>query len=67
MSEIQAELAVLITLNQNLLNSVGVGHPKLDKIVSIAAAHGLSSKLTGAGGGGCGFVLLKDTGAFLKS
>lgn len=43
-------------MNQNLLNSLGVGHSKIDEILSIAKSHCLSGKLTGAGGGGCVIV-----------
>ena len=31
---------------------MGAGHPAIDKIVECAQKYGLSSKLTGAGGGG---------------
>ncbi|CAL1536173.1 unnamed protein product [Lymnaea stagnalis] len=51
-------LGDLIDLNQNLLNAMGVGHPTLDRIVAAAKKHGFYSKLTGAGGGGCAFVLI---------
>ena len=45
-------------INHSLLNSCGVGHEILDKIVSITKRKGLSSKLTGAGGGGCALTLI---------
>eukprot|EP00055_Hartaetosiga_balthica_P015241 m.88735 g.88735 ORF g.88735 m.88735 type:complete len:396 (+) comp8815_c0_seq4:66-1253(+) len=51
-------LKQLITMNQHLLNAIGVGHRDLDKVVAKAALHGFSAKLTGAGGGGCAFILL---------
>ena len=51
-------LQSLIDLNQRLLNTIGVGHPALDDVCDIAAQHGVHAKLTGAGGGGCAFVLL---------
>ncbi|CAG8551274.1 4764_t:CDS:2 [Ambispora gerdemannii] len=50
----------LIDSNHHLLNSLGVGHLALDKIREITARHGLHSKLTGAGGGGCALTLLRD-------
>ncbi|OQR79167.1 mevalonate kinase-like [Tropilaelaps mercedesae] len=52
--------AEMISINHHLLNSIGVGHPALDRIITAAGAGStkLSAKLTGAGGGGCGFVLL---------
>lgn len=46
-------------MNQHHLNALGVGHASLDQLCRVTAAHGLHSKLTGAGGGGCGITLLK--------
>lgn len=46
-------------MNQHHLNAIGVGHTSLDRLCQVTAAHGLHSKLTGAGGGGCGFTLLR--------
>eukprot|EP00461_Guttulinopsis_vulgaris_P003261 UN03262 len=45
----------VLFINQNILNALGVGHPKIDEVVNIARAYGdkLITKLTGAGGGGC--------------
>jgi len=40
---------------------MGVGHESLDVLVKIAASFGLHAKLTGAGGGGCGFILIKGS------
>jgi mevalonate kinase len=56
--EITAQLDKNIDKNQALLCELGVGHATLDKVCSITAAHGLHSKLTGAGGGGCAITLL---------
>lgn len=53
-----AELKLLVAVNNNLLRSIDVSHPRLEKIFSIAEAYGFSAKLTGAGAGGCAFVLL---------
>ena len=55
------KLENLIDQNHLLLNELGVGHSSLDTLVAIAAKHGLHGKLTGAGGGGCGYVLLHPT------
>lgn len=38
---------------------MGVGHPALDTLCRVTLAKGLHSKLTGAGGGGCGITLLR--------
>ena len=60
-------LRQLIDLNQSLLCSLSVSHPSIDVIVRttrdmnsvvlpdgvVDIGHGLPSKLTGAGGGGC--------------
>ncbi|XP_035999559.1 mevalonate kinase isoform X2 [Fundulus heteroclitus] len=52
-------LEELIDINQHHLNVMGVGHPSLDTLCQVTAARGLHSKLTGAGGGGCGITLLR--------
>eukprot|EP00043_Microstomoeca_roanoka_P017466 m.182300 g.182300 ORF g.182300 m.182300 type:complete len:390 (+) comp16639_c7_seq5:85-1254(+) len=52
-------LETLITMNHQLLNAIGVGHAVLDEVVSIAHNLGLPAKLTGAGGGGCAFILIR--------
>lgn len=38
---------------------MGVGHPSLDTLCRVTMNRGLHSKLTGAGGGGCGITLLR--------
>jgi len=52
------ELALLVSVNNNLLRSIGVSHPRLERVFSIAESYGFHAKLTGAGAGGCAFVLL---------
>ncbi|KAM6156238.1 mevalonate kinase isoform 2-T2 [Rhynchocyon petersi] len=67
LEEMAAELAPehylvleeLIDMNQHHLNALGVGHAALDQLCQVTRTHGLHSKLTGAGGGGCGITLLK--------
>ncbi|XP_060927504.1 mevalonate kinase [Limanda limanda] len=49
----------LIDINQHHLNAMGVGHPDLDRLCRVTLTRGLHSKLTGAGGGGCGITLLR--------
>jgi len=61
-----------VAQNQELLRELSVSHPKIDLIVELAKACGLSAKLTGAGGGGCVFVYIPpeiqlETIAKLKS
>uniref|UniRef100_A0A8P0P2A2 Mevalonate kinase n=1 Tax=Canis lupus familiaris TaxID=9615 RepID=A0A8P0P2A2_CANLF len=53
-------LEELIDINQHHLNALGVGHASLDQLCQVTMAHGLHSKLTGAGGGGCGITLRPD-------
>ena len=48
----------LMRVNHHLLNALGVGHPRCDRIVQISAEHGLPAKITGGGGGGCVITLL---------
>ncbi|XP_076855214.1 mevalonate kinase isoform X2 [Brachyhypopomus gauderio] len=52
-------LEELMDINQHHLNVMGVGHPALDTLCRVTLARGLHSKLTGAGGGGCGITLLR--------
>ncbi|KAL9643420.1 hypothetical protein ABK040_010035 [Willaertia magna] len=59
-NELRHSMEQFIDRNHILLNEIGTGHPKLELICEIASKHGLHAKLTGAGGGGCGFVLLED-------
>ncbi|EGD78365.1 hypothetical protein PTSG_09431 [Salpingoeca rosetta] len=53
------KLETLMTMNHHMLNAIGVGHPALDDVVRLASSLGLAAKLTGAGGGGCAYVLLR--------
>lgn len=45
-------------INNNLLRSIGVSHPVLEKIFTIAETNNFGCKLTGAGGGGYATILL---------
>lgn len=51
-------MKTLIDMNQHLLASLGVSHPQVEKVVQICNSKGLSSKLTGAGGGGVVFGII---------
>jgi mevalonate kinase len=48
----------LIRINHSLLDAIGVGHVALTEVVAASASVGFTSKLTGAGGGGCAITLL---------
>lgn len=50
----------LIKINHGLLVSLGVSHPRLERIRELVDCAGAGwTKLTGAGGGGCSITLLK--------
>ncbi|ORX34655.1 cystathionine beta-lyase [Kockovaella imperatae] len=55
-------LSAMITENHQHLVTLGVSHPSLEMIVSATSAEpfNLSTKLTGAGGGGCAVTLIPD-------
>jgi mevalonate kinase len=50
----------LMTINQYLLDSVGVGHPSINSVIAAAEKYNFPTKLTGAGGGGCVISLLPN-------
>ncbi|CCF56614.1 hypothetical protein KAFR_0B03180 [Kazachstania africana CBS 2517] len=53
-------LHTLVRINHGLLTSLGVSHPGLEKIKILSDELGIGeTKLTGAGGGGCAFTILK--------
>ncbi len=55
------ELSELISMNHELLEAIGVGHPILTKMCNIALENGaLAAKLTGAGRGGVMIALCDD-------
>lgn len=59
-----SSVASLIDTNQCLLQAMRVSHPSIERICHIAKyKYGLSTKLTGAGGGGCVFTYLGDLAA----
>ena len=53
------QLGQLVRINQDLLASLGVSHPKIEKVRQIIDQSGLGyTKLTGGGGGGCVFTVI---------
>ncbi len=53
-------LGTLMNINHGLLVSLGVSHPRLDRIRELVDAVGIGwTKLTGAGGGGSAITLLR--------
>jgi len=55
----RVRLGELMNENQSHLFSLGVSHPKLEKLIDVARKHSYGAKLTGAGGGGS-MVALTD-------
>lgn len=56
------QLGELISINHGLLSSLGVSHPKLERLRYLVDQAGVGwTKLTGAGGGGCAITLLKPS------
>jgi mevalonate kinase len=53
-------LGALMRENHELLNSLGVGHESLEKLVSACQETAYGAKLTGAGGGGSMIALTDD-------
>lgn len=54
------QISVHLHENQELLDTLGVGHEKLSDICARALKYNLIAKQTGAGGGGTAFVLFVD-------
>ncbi|KAK8960404.1 Mevalonate kinase [Platanthera guangdongensis] len=48
----------LMEMNQGLLQCMGVSHASIENVLRVTAKYKLTSKLTGAGGGGCVLTLL---------
>ena len=59
-NELYEQLLELIRINHGLLVSIGVSHPGLELIKNLSDDLRIgSTKLTGAGGGGCSLTLLR--------
>lgn len=57
-------LGELMSVNHGLLTSLGVSHPKLERLRYLVDQAGVGwTKLTGAGGGGCAITLLNPGAA----
>lgn len=55
-----ARVGELMTINHGLLVSLGVSHPRLERVRELVDHQGIGwTKLTGAGGGGCSITLLR--------
>lgn len=58
--ETLSQFGTLIRINHGLLVSLGVSHPRLERIRELVDHAGIGwTKLTGAGGGGCAITLLR--------
>lgn len=57
----QKQIGQLMSINHGLLVSLGVSHPRLERVRELVDHAGIGwTKLTGAGGGGCAITLMKD-------
>jgi mevalonate kinase len=58
------QISTLIQINQSLLCALGVSHTSLNTITNLTThlykELKCSTKLTGAGGGGCAFTFMED-------
>ncbi|EPS72262.1 mevalonate kinase [Genlisea aurea] len=57
-TEKEEKIAELMEMNQGLLQSMGVSHTSIETVIRTTSKYKLSTKLTGAGGGGCVLTLL---------
>lgn len=60
-SDYLTRIGELMTINHGLLVSLGVSHPRLERVRELVDHEDIGwTKLTGAGGGGCSITLLQD-------
>ncbi|KAI3448623.1 hypothetical protein Pfo_005288 [Paulownia fortunei] len=57
-TEKEEKLEELMEMNQGLLQCMGVSHASIESVIRTTLKYKLSTKLTGAGGGGCVLTLL---------
>lgn len=57
-TEKEVLLEELMEMNQGLLQCMGVSHASIETVIRTTLKYKLSTKLTGAGGGGCVLTLL---------
>lgn len=57
-TENEGKIAELMEMNQGLLQCMGVSHAVIETVLQTTLKYKLTSKLTGAGGGGCVLTLL---------
>ncbi|KAH6802474.1 mevalonate kinase [Perilla frutescens var. frutescens] len=57
-TEKEEKLGELMEMNQGLLQCMGVNHASIETVIRTTLKYKLSTKLTGAGGGGCVLTLL---------
>ena len=60
-------IGALMDEDHSLLNTLGVGHPMLEKLVVASREHSYGAKLTGAGGGGNMIALTDETDKVAKA
>lgn len=57
-----SRIGQLMAVNHGLLCSLGVSHPRLERVRELVDHEGIGwTKLTGAGGGGCSITLIKPS------
>lgn len=59
MAVVEKHVEAVMHMNHCVLNGLGVGHESLERIVAVTRDSGLTTKLTGAGGGGCAITLIR--------
>lgn len=57
-TEKEEKIGELMEMNQGLLQCMGVNHASIETVIRTTLKYKLSTKLTGAGGGGCVLTLL---------